>query len=395
MKKIDNALHTETHVANCSHSTFTVFVHQVIVQNKSMFRLLQNKNYIHGLLNYPDWSKGYDIFSHIKPEYLKQLQNKEAYFVFDASTEGFSPIHDFPFFDILYYNCEKYNVDPAQIIYTSANFKDEDNIVEYCKDNNKHKTINVFSFSSFENVITEQTLATAREDTENKHTDKLFSSLSRVNRFYRATGTFLLCQTKMAKYGLISHDKINPRIIRNTLKHHGVEVDDFELNKWISKLPMIVDRTDFDKNWAIDTPHEHIHDSTIFQIVNETLVDNFKDTSLFYSEKTFRPIGHLQPFLIWGQQGCNKYLTNLGYKTYEDWFDLDFDEETDNIKRYQGLLRSVGRAVKSLRKMNKSQRIDWKFKNKEVLDHNHRIMINSEWSRNKLKGFLINLQKQI
>jgi len=394
MIKIPEALHTETHISNCKDSIFTVFVHQTMVQNEG-FDKIKQMHYIHALLGYPDWSKDTDIFSHIKPQNLIQLQSGKAYFVFDSSTEGFSPIKHFPFFDVLYFNCKKYNVNPNKIIYVSANFRDEENIVKYCKDKNL-PPINVFSFSSFENVITKQTIARAKNDTANLHENKLFSSLSRVNRPYRATATYLLCKSGLAKHGLISHNNLEDTyLISSTLQKHNQKFNIKKIQNWCNKLPLIVDRSDFEKNWAIDTPHDHIHDSTIFQIVNETLVDDYDKTSLFYSEKTFRPVGYLQPFLIYGQQGCNRFLKNLGYKTYEDWFDLDFDNEPDNLKRYKKLLESVKGAVDTLLCMNKQERIEWKFKNIDILKHNHKVMASSEFSRNKLQNFLLKLQENL
>jgi len=153
-------------------------------------------------------------------------------------------------------------------------------------------------------------------------------------------------------------------------------------------LPLVVDHNDFNNNWAINTPYRHIHDQTLFQIVNETLVDDKKETSLFYSEKTFRPVAFFQPMLIWGQQGCNKHLKEVGYKTYEDWFDLDFDDEPNPKERYTKLLKVVEDTCKKLDSMTQEQKVDWRFKNKEVLIHNFKIMTESSFSNEKLIKFL-------
>ena len=75
-------------------------------------------------------------------------------------------------------------------------------------------------------------------------------------------------------------------------------------------------KNNFKINWAINTNFKSIFDKTLFHIANETEVDNFNNTALFYSEKTFKPISQMQPFVIYGQQGANKYLKELGYKTF-------------------------------------------------------------------------------
>jgi hypothetical protein len=154
---------------------------------------------------------------------------------------------------------------------------------------------------------------------------------------------------------------------------------------------LTIDKTNFNDNWALRNDYYPIHRQTLFQIVNETLVDNSHDTSLFYSEKTFRPVVCFQPFVIYGQKGCNKHLKNLGYKTYEDWFDLSFDDEPDNALRYKKLLNSVKDTCAYLDSLPRDKKIEWRFKNKELLEHNFLTMQNSKYSKLKLKNFVESL----
>ena len=406
MEKIQDALLENPYIQNCKDTVFTAMLREAFAVRKSKDYLrIKNKCYIHGLLKYPQWTKDSDIFQFIKPKLLKRFIKQKWFFVFDASTEGFSPIYEFPFFDILYYNCKKYGVDPSQIIYVSANMQDEKNIIEYAKNKNL-KSIHVFSFLSFERVLTIDDKRKRNPDTiddeynktifncQNNFEGKIFSSLSRVNRPYRSVGTFLLCQNNIAKDALISHDTM--KIENFQLWKSKYKLNDFtdkQLQDWVDSLPLVVDREDFNVNWAIDTPYDHIHNQTLFQIVNETLVLDRKKTTLFYSEKTFRPVAYFQPFVIYGQPGCNKFLKNLGYHTYDDWFDLSFDDIDDPVERYKGLLQSLNLAINKIKKMSKEEQINWRFKNKDVLIHNFKTMINSDFSRKKLKLFLKDMNR--
>ena len=143
---------------------------------------------------------------------------------------------------------------------------------------------------------------------------------------------------------------------------------------------MIVDTDDFKTNHAT-TLHGDLNDKTLFQIVNETHVDDWKQTSLFYSEKTFRSIYHMQPFVIWGQTGCNKRLADYGYMTYEDWFDLSFDAIEDPTKRWTELWKSVTAQLDKIRAMTLDEKWYWKFKNETVLKHNFRTLLEGKYSK--------------
>lgn len=399
MKMIMNSLIENQYIRNCKDTIFTMLLREAITQNPVKTVHLKNSQYIHGLLSYPPrWETTTDIFQYIKPEHLNKLQNSDCYFVFDSSTEGFSPIYEFPFFDMLYFNCQKYNVSPSKIIFVSSNLRDENTMAEYAK-KRRWDPINVFSFLSFEQVITidEQRRKEATklqfemaEHYVNKlYEGKYFSSLSRVYRHYRSVATFLLCHSPVRDKAIISHGKIPKKDPQIWLSTNGLdEFTEKQFVRWTKKLPLIADRKDFEKNWAINTPYRHIHDTTLFQIVNETLVQDWEKTTLFYSEKSFRPIAHFQPFIIYGQQGCNRHLREIGYHTYEDWFDLSFDDESDPVLRYRKLLKSIEDLCARLDGMDRKQQIEWRFKNNQLLIDNFTTMVTSSYSRKKLLGFV-------
>jgi hypothetical protein len=360
---------------------------------------IKDKKYFHVLIEYPEsWNKDLDLFQFIDKESLEEIKNKNCYFIFDASAEGFSPFEE-NWFDLFYFTCEKHIVDPEQIILVSSNLKDEENIKKYCKYNNK-KPIKILSLPFFEHACqtddsVDKLFNLSVNATKKTFKNKYFSSLSRVNRHHRSVGTFLLCQSGISNKGLISHDKININNYDFTEVYEKTKNTNKQVKRWIKSLPLIVDYKDFNINWALGRTYDHIHNQTIFQIVNETLVDNSNNTSLFYSEKTFRPISCFQPFLIYGQVGCNHYLKNLGYKTYENWFDLSFDYEEDYIRRYQKLLTVVEDTCKYLDTLSRDKKIEWKFKHQEILLHNVKTMNNQTYTFSKLENFVLELENQI
>jgi hypothetical protein len=129
---------------------------------------------------------------------------------------------------------------------------------------------------------------------------------------------------------------------------HQYELDFDEFNRWSKTLPKIIDTTDFITNHA-NNINAHIYSNTLFEIVNETLVNDYHGTSLFYSEKTFKPMTCFTPFIIFGQKHCNQKLEDFGFKLYTDVFDYKFDNINDTKQRYIAIIETVKPIIKNYR----------------------------------------------
>lgn len=371
--------------------------------------ILASKAIVSGVAKYPSyWPKDLDLFSFIKPDVITLLKEKSCYFVFDSSLEGFSPV-DNNWLDLLYFNCNKYNVEPSQIIFTSSNLKDEETLENYCREQNK-QSLNLISFPFFENYavvgglpeaipmgIPDQEFDKVKQLTTDLYQGKYFSSLSRVKREHRNVSQFLLCHDEVKKYALVSQDQLNEneKLLTTQIISTRTEYNSDLIDEWNTCLPLTIDQTDFNINWAADKNFSPIHNQTIFQLVNETFIDSFSNTSMFYSEKTFRPVMCFQPFIIFGQPGCNHYLKNIGYELYDDWFDLSFDWEEDYVERFLKILKVLQDTCAMLNSMTIEEQISWKFKNKEVLIHNYQTMKEHTYTKEKFKNFALGLEQQI
>jgi len=346
------------------------------------------------LIQYPKWEKDTNIFGLMNHRHLKNFKkNKKTFFIFDASTEGFSTLKKEPFFDILYWNCKNYKIDPRRVIFISANMLDEENIKIYNELHNITKSIKVVTFNNFESMLfglegnkivhgqDPQTVAhrhyeETRINVKARYENKIFLSLSRVNRPHRIMSTYEIFKSDIFLDGLVSHDKLP----FDQLKHlypqlpRGHNITWKEFVRWHkSGLPLTIDTHDFKTNHAMSL-NNMLHDTTLFQLVNETFAENWEGTSQFWSEKTFRSIYHMQPFLIWGQQGANKKLQEYGYKLYDEIFDYSFDDEPDDYKRWSLLFEQVQRLVKEIGLMPQDQQVRWRFTVREALIHNFKTL---------------------
>lgn len=72
---------------------------------------------------------------------------------------------------------------------------------------------------------------------------------------------------------------------------------------------------------------EELFNTSSISIITETETDN---RTIFFSEKTFRPITAFHPFFLIGSKNSLKHLRSLGYKTFSKWWDESYDNY-DNV----------------------------------------------------------------
>jgi hypothetical protein len=92
--------------------------------------------------------------------------------------------------------------------------------------------------------------------------------------------------------------------------------------------------------------------------------------------------------LIYGQHNINKKLSILGFKTYETYFNLDFDDEPDDILRYKKLLVSATDTVRYLKSLSRDRQIEWRFQQNELLEFNFHNALNMPHVITQMSVFL-------
>ena len=333
-------------------------------------------NYIKLLLQYPVQSyENVDLFQFIDSESLDQLRNHQTVLIFDSVFEGYSP-NIVPIAKALYNSCVIHGINPKKIFYFTGNLIDnsaEINIIPiFILDNHydwKHTLINSLEKAKL---------------TCYKNYNKAILSLSRRNRSHRVLAHCMLFNSPLVEHSIISQDVFDYTIHEYHLKK--MEVTDLQCESFKSSLPLIADKNRFEVNDPFNALPE-LHSKTAFSIVNETLADNSNNTTLFFSEKFLKPIINFQPMLIYGHQGINKKLSLLGFKSYESYFNLDFDDEPDDIIRYKKLLESAEAAVDLLNTMSRDQQIEWRFHNVELLKYNYEVFLENKHRKKQMLNF--------
>lgn len=339
----------------------------------------------------------------LSKEEISLLNENRAYVIFDASAEGYSTIKsEHCFFDILYQDAAKYKISPSRIIFTSSNHKDYENFSKWKLDKNIKEDLKIIVWNKFEDYKLEKiqkNISTSITDDplqafgcnksmfEKLYNGKFFSSLSRNNRSWRTLGSFIHSTSDYAQYGLISQPQ-DKKFLKFSNRLN--KFNDKDVKRWLKSLPLVIDRNDRERSWATDN-YGNLFNNTLFHIANETYQDDFEGTSLFYTEKTFKPITVFQPFLIYGQQHCNEYLENFGYKLCTDWFDFSFDKEKNILTRIEKISNEIRRVCHLLKNMSHKEQMNWRFKNEEVLLHNYQTYQKNKFNKSTFSKFLLTL----
>jgi len=88
------------------------------------------------------------------------------------------------------------------------------------------------------------------------------------------------------------------------------------------------------------------YESSYFSLVTETNFYGNTDidqSSVFITEKIFRPMVHFQPFMVLSTFNYLKYLREKGYKTFHPYIDESYDDEEDDDLRMIKIINEVRR----------------------------------------------------
>jgi hypothetical protein len=311
-------------------------------------------------------SKNYDMLATLDSSTLHKLRtDPKTFFVLDGLLEGESYYY-YNYFQLLT-NCGiKYNIPAKKIFFLSSNLYDED---AYNLWRTTDYKINVIPFNIWDrsfiknnNLVLYFSLSV----------DKTISNIKKGKH-----KNFLCLNRRLRPFRLMTIDLIlNSSILDNTLLSHDA---------CLGLPPRILDRADFENSWAHTMPKQLFH-NTLISTVSETLGDSNNNTSLFYSEKTFKPMVYNQPVFIFGQPGINTHLEKIGYKTYSKYFDLSFDTITDSLTRLKSQIAQLEYLNSSLKTID--DQIDWYLQGRDIIEHNKQELREQTFNKKQFEKFV-------
>jgi hypothetical protein len=112
----------------------------------------------------------------------------------------------------------------------------------------------------------------------------------------------------------------------------------------------------------------------LVDVVAETFVTG---NTFFVTEKTVRPMLLKKPFIIMGSKNFMIYLRQMGFRTFYEYWDEDYDgfEGKDKYFRILDVINSISKKSSAeLTNMYNSMQ--------DILDHNYNLLIKQTYSRN-------------
>jgi hypothetical protein len=111
-----------------------------------------------------------------------------------------------------------------------------------------------------------------------------------------------------------------------------------EFGKLVTETSSLLDVQDLTIISGFGFENKDIYLNSYLSIVTESVF--FQEAADFpsgyLSEKTFKPIGHCQPFILAGPAKSLEYLqTRFGYKTFHPYINESYDMEYDDFKRLE------------------------------------------------------------
>lgn len=145
---------------------------------------------------------------------------------------------------------------------------------------------------------------------------------------------------------------------------------------YLNSLPWIIDITPLHQKrfkFLLNTDTElNMYLQTYVNFVVESFVDNSSAYNSMYekdlTEKTFKPITQMQPFVLYAQHSSLKLIKSYGYQTFDRWWDESYDDETDRKKR----LNKIITIFEKINSMTHKQLADMLFEMLPILEHNRK-----------------------
>ena len=210
-----------------------------------------------------------------------------------------------------------------------------------------------------------------------------FTLLSRTHKWWRATVVADLHRTGLLDRSQWSYNTVD---IGDREEDNPIEIDSFDhlrsdTRAFVAGAPYTCDTLTTDEHNDHHRTEIVHYTNSYFNIVLETHFDVDGSGGAFLTEKTFKPVKHGQPFVVVGAPGSLAALRKLGYRTFDQVIDPEYDTITDNTKRWL--------AVRSVIESIKRNPAEYFVRCLDDIVHNQQLFLESKHNR------LINLFREL
>jgi hypothetical protein len=94
----------------------------------------------------------------------------------------------------------------------------------------------------------------------------------------------------------------------------------------------------FSDNTDVQSCNAELHQTAFLHVVTETVFDYPHNS---YGEKTWKPIVNLRPFVLVSVPNALQELKDMGFKTFDNWWDESYDRVVDPLQRINSIVKII------------------------------------------------------
>lgn len=302
----------------------------------------------------------------IPDEIINDVKHNRCKIVFDFTTESYDITYkyfgglDFSH-QIICNTIQKYNLNKNDVILVCGNLKPYE-----------PKEYNVVSFARqlFLPVCQPNNVLEIQKRL-------ILNKTQRPKKIVTFMGKPYLHRARLSYYIFLNNLK-EDNIISVHTPFKDLSIDDhiekLKLSKeYLDSLPWIYDIQDYHPSiTSLKTePERKAYRDTYLNFVSETYFEHttpneYNDFELDMTDKCTKPIVSMQPFILHAQPGALQYLKDIGFKTFDKWWDESYDLDKDHNLRYKKLLDLYRKFTKA----SHSELTEMLYEMYDVLDFN-------------------------
>jgi hypothetical protein len=288
---------------------------------------------------------------------IKKVLEKKAKICFIQLTEGFfgDKQNDFIWMDNL---SKRYGFDKEHLIFICANLKALESKNKLVSKGYVTDSFTIIPYNYFQHNLWFYDNGKMSDLNAQESLKKGFYSSIENNKNHYKTNQFLCFNRvpKLHRMAIFAELKTNKKLtshitslgasLINRKNDYLVHIQGLLMNRlhkekliefyrgYDSTISSIYDEPDLENNKATNL-NLGAHNSSFVNVVTESLINN---SSIFFSEKTFKPIFCAQPFILIGNPNSLTKLKEYGFQTFDKWWDESYDTELDFAKRLEKII---------------------------------------------------------
>lgn len=336
----------------------------------------------------------FDLIDENNPKLYAQVRKNRAIIHIDQSMEAYPLysektshwfIDNACYYNVIHKKLDQYNIRASNIHYSTSNLYEKKIYDKWCSDNNIQDKIVIHQYPFFAQSVQHAGFLKERNEDDasitfedhlkfkSNNNIKTFSNLNRVVRHHRTALLKMLNYYDLIKGSETSFS--NPPVLETIGYPAHPAWEQKNINATKKLLPLTLDVTDFSINQAQNFFKE-TYLNTWYSVVTETFFQDYFKYSMFFSEKIFKPMRARHPFILVGQPYAIQELKNLGFKTFDQFWDESYDTYRNPTERLEQICRLI-------KKLNTYTKNDWLEIYKEmepILEHNYKQVRFTNWS---------------